>query len=62
MIIAFGAFHWNVFPDNFKMTSNVNTIKHKNELVDIITEKRTQYLSILWVNYHHSHLILIMKL
>ena len=30
--------------------------------IDIIKRKRLRYVSILWVNYHHQHFILIMEL
>ena len=54
----------NGLPDAAKHSNNVNTFmyKVKKDLLDIIKRKRSRYLCIPWVNYHHFHLILIMEL
>ena len=59
-----GPFIWNGLPVDVKLPNNVNTFKHKGkkDLHDIIKRKRSRYRCILWVNYHHYHLILIMEL
>ena len=59
-----GPFIWNGLPDDVKLSSNVNTFKHKVKkgFVALLREKKSRYLCILCVNFHHHHLILIMEL
>ena len=57
-----GPFIWNALQD-VKLSKNVNTFKHKvKKLLDIKRKKKSRYIWILWINYHHHHLILIMEL
>ena len=59
-----GPFILNGFPDDVKLSNILNTFKHngKKDFRDISKRRRSRYLCILWVNYHHYHLSLIMKL
>ena len=60
-----GPFIWNGFPDDAKLSNNVTMFKlkvQKELLINIIKRKRLRYLCILWINYHHHHLILFMEL
>ena len=58
-----GPYIWNGLPDDVKLSNYVNTFNDKvKKPFDIIKRQRSRYVCILWVNYHHYHLILIMEL
>ena len=56
-------FIWNGLPDDIKLSNNVNTFKYKvkRSFLTLLREK-DQDIYILWGNYHHHHVILIMEL
>ena len=55
---------WNGLPDDVKLSNNVNMFKYKvkKTFLTLLREKRSGYLCIVPVNYHHYHLILFMEL
>ena len=56
-----GPFIWNGFPDDVKLSNNLNKFKHKVKTI-FLTLLREKDQSMLWVHYHYHHLILILLL
>ena len=59
-----GSFIWNGLSDDAKLSNNVNKFKHKvkKSFLVLLREKKSRYLCILRVHYHHHYLILTMEL